>query len=151
MRRMAEFTEARSLLGDAGEHDAIRLPRGVRLYEINGPLFFGAAQNAVAALNALRTDDFAVMILHLGKVPVIDSTGLVALDNAIAALVRRRRDVVLAGPLPQPRRIFDNAHLQQKHTRLHLAATLEEAIPLALRLAQEQQSAVPSQHASQRA
>jgi sulfate permease, SulP family len=148
MRRMAEFTEARSLLVDTGEHDTIHLPRGVRLYEINGPLFFGAAQNAVGALNALRTDDFVVMILHLGKVPVIDSTGLVALDNAIGALVRRRRDVVLAGPLPHPRRVFDNAHLQQKHSRLYLASTLEEAIPLAGKLAEEQLSAVPSQPAS---
>ena len=149
MRRMAEFTEARSLLGDTAESDAIRLPRGVRLYEISGPLFFGAAQNAVGALNALRTDDFVVMILHLGKVSVIDSTGLVALDNAIGGLVRRRRDVVLAGPLPHPRRIFDNAQLERKHPRLHLAANLEEAIPLAARLAEQHQSGVPSRPAAE--
>jgi SulP family sulfate permease len=135
MRRMAEFTEARELLGDAAESEAIRLPKGVRLYEINGPLFFGAAQNAIGALNALRGDDFVVMILHLGKVPVIDSTGLVALDNAIGALARRRRDIVIAGPLPRPRRVFDKAHLQHKHPSLHLAPTLESAIALATQLA----------------
>jgi sulfate permease, SulP family len=136
MRRMAELTESRSLLGDAGESEEIRLPLGVRLYEINGPLFFGAAQNAMGALNALRGDDYVVMILHLGKVPVIDSTGLVALDNAIGALMRRRRQVVLAGPLPRPRQVFDKAHLQQKHPQLHVAPTLEAAIPLAAKLAE---------------
>jgi len=138
MRRMAELTETRSLLGDAGESEEIRLPRGVRLYEINGPLFFGAAQNAIGALNALRGDDYVVMILHLGKVPVIDSTGLVALDNAIGALLRRRRQVVIAGPLPRPRQVFDKAHLQQKHPELHIAPTLEAAIPMAARLAEAQ-------------
>ncbi|MEO8184490.1 MAG: SulP family inorganic anion transporter, partial [Deltaproteobacteria bacterium] len=144
MRRMAEFTEVRSLLGDSQESDAIRLPKGVRLYEISGPLFFGAAQNAMSTLNALRGDDFVVMILHLGKVPVIDGTGLVALDNAIAALVRGRREIVLAGPLPRPRSVFDNARLQQKHPTLHITATLEEALPLAARLAAAREAGPPS-------
>jgi SulP family sulfate permease len=134
MRRMAELTEVRSLLGDTAESDTIRLPQGVRLYEISGPLFFGAAQNAMGALNALRGDDFEVMILHLGKCPVIDSTGLVALDNAIGALLRRRREVVLAGPLPQPRSVFENARLQQKHATLHITATLNEALELCAQL-----------------
>jgi anti-anti-sigma regulatory factor len=85
--------------------------------------------------NALRGDDFVVMILHLGKVPVIDSTGLVALDNAIGALVRRRCEVVLAGPLPQPRSVFDRLHLQRKHATLHIAGTLQEALELSAQLA----------------
>jgi SulP family sulfate permease len=128
MRRMAELTEARSLLGDGSESPLVALPPGVMLYEISGPLFFGAAQNAMSALTAARRDDYRVMILNLGQVPVIDSTGLVALDNAIGALIRRHHAVVLAGPLPRPRRVFDKAKLTQKHAGLHIAGSLEEAI-----------------------
>lgn len=134
MRRMAELTESRALLADSDETGQIELPAGVLLYEINGPLFFGAAQNAVAALTAARRDEYQVMILHLGKVPVIDSTGLVALDGAIAALIRRRHHVVLAGPLPRPQSIFEKADLAKKHAGLSFAKDLEAALPLAREL-----------------
>ena len=53
MRRMAELTESRTLLEHARRVRATApLPKGVALYEINGPLFFGAAQNAMEALHA---------------------------------------------------------------------------------------------------
>ena len=117
------------------------LPKGVGLYEINGPLFFGAAQRAMDAIHATRGDRYEVMILHLGKVPVIDSTGLVALENAIDALQRGKKMVVLAGPLPKPRRIFDKAHLEENHAGLHVADNLEAAIQLAGRLMQKGTSA----------
>ncbi len=112
MRRMAELTEGRTMLESEGESGDIKLPAEVGLYEINGPLFFGAAQNAMGAIHAARGDRFEVMILHLGKVPVIDGTGLVALDNAIGTLTRAKKTVVLAGPLPRPRSIFEKARLE---------------------------------------
>jgi len=98
MRRMAELTHARSILEPQDESEHARLPKGVALYEINGPLFFGAAQKAMEALHSIRGDTFKVLILHLGKVPVIDATGLVALDNAIKSLSRRKKTVIIAGP-----------------------------------------------------
>lgn len=137
MRRMAELTETRSLLGNGNgdESPVVPLPPGVMLYEINGPLFFGAAQKAVGALHAARRDDYSIMILSLAKVPVIDSTGLVALDNAIGSLLRHRQAVVIAGPLPRPRRVFDKASLSSKHAGLHLSESLDAAIHLAGELA----------------
>jgi SulP family sulfate permease len=148
MRRMAELTETRSLLGDGSESPPVPLPKGVMLYEISGPLFFGAAQNAMTALEAARRDDCRVMILNLGKVSVIDSTGLVALDNAIGSLIRRRHAVVLAGPLPRPRRVFDKAQLAKKHPGLHLASSLETAVARAQDLAAERELR-PSRGAAQ--
>jgi sulfate permease, SulP family len=135
MRRMAELTQSRLVLGDSGELGAIELPPRVQLYEINGPLFFGAAQNAVAALHATARDAPGdVMILNLGRVTIIDSTGLVALENAIAALVRHGQHVVLAGPLPRPRKMFTKARLEQKYPSLRLADDLDGAISVAREL-----------------
>ncbi len=137
MRRMAELTESGLVLADPTGAVDVLLPDRVQLYEINGPLFFGAAQNAVAALHAARTDVAGgVMILHLGRVSVIDSSGLVALENAIAGLMRHNQDVVLSGPLPRPRKVFDKARLQDRYPRLRLANTLEEGIRIAGELAQ---------------
>lgn len=130
MRRMADLTESRTLLDASGESGGTKLPKKVGLYEINGPLFFGAAQSAMEAIHASRGDGFEVMILHLGKVPMIDSTGLVALESALAALARGNKTMILAGPLPEPRAVFDKARLGEKFDRLHFASDLNAAIQL---------------------
>ncbi|WP_437902529.1 C4-dicarboxylic acid transporter DauA [Sorangium sp. So ce327] len=131
MRRMAELTGSRTVLDAAGGSSEVELPRRVALYEINGPLFFGAAQKAMAALHAIRGDSYEVMILDLGKVPIIDSTGFVALENALDGLARRQKAVILAGPLPRPREIFDKARLQERSQRVYLAEDLAAALRLA--------------------
>lgn len=134
MKRMSDLTETRVTL-DATHDAELKPPKGVVLYEINGPLFFGASQTAMATLASLKGDSFRVLVLHLGRVPVIDATGFVALENAIASVIRRERYVVLAGPLPKPRKIFDKANLEAKHPELRIAADLPRALALADELA----------------
>ncbi|WP_437806924.1 C4-dicarboxylic acid transporter DauA [Sorangium sp. So ce1078] len=131
MRRMAELTGSRTVLNSTDGSGEIALPERVALYEINGPLFFGAVQKAMGALHAIRGDSYEVMILHLGKVPFIDSTGFVALENVLDGLVRRHKTVVLAGPLPRPREIFDKARLEERSKRVYIAEDLDAAIRLA--------------------
>ncbi len=134
MKRMGDLTESRVTL-DASEDAPMKVPPGVVVYEINGPLFFGASQNAMASLGAIKGDSFKVLVLHLGRVPVIDATGFVALENAIDSVVRQKKGVVLAGPLPRPRTIFDKARLGAKHPELRMADSLEEAMEVARELA----------------
>jgi SulP family sulfate permease len=133
MRRMSELTESRLQLDSSQEGGTTAVPRGALLYEINGPLFFGAAQKALRALGG-RRDDFKVLVIHLGRVPVIDATGLVALENTISGFIKARKDVILAGPLPRPREIFDKADLEKKHTGLRIARDLDAAIAIAEQL-----------------
>jgi SulP family sulfate permease len=134
MRRMSELTESRLRLDSSQEGGSASVPKGVLLYEINGPLFFGAAQKALRALGLRSRDEFKVLVIHLGRVPVIDATGLVALENTISGAIKARRDVILAGPLPKPRAIFDKAKLEKKHRGLTITADIDTAIALAERL-----------------
>jgi sulfate permease, SulP family len=143
MRRMSELTESRIQLDSSQEGTETPLPAGVVLYEINGPLFFGAAQKAMNALNTARTGGFRVLVIHLGRVPAIDATGLVALENAISAIVRTKRSVVLAGPLPKPHEVFDKARLAENHRGLHIAADLETALRVAKDLANQGNTPAP--------
>jgi SulP family sulfate permease len=132
MRRMAEITESKLSIDNTEEHRRIDVPPGVSFYEVNGPLFFGAAQSAMAALHASRSDPFHAMILHLGKVPVIDATGFAALENAVEGLVRQKKTVILAGPLPRPRSIFDRAGLDGRHGgKIRVVESLAAALALA--------------------
>jgi sulfate permease, SulP family len=73
-------------------------------------------------------------VLHLGRVPVIDATGFVALENAIETIVRDHRHVILAGPLPEPRTVFDKARLESRHPRLRITDSLEAALRVAAEL-----------------
>jgi SulP family sulfate permease len=137
MRRMSELTESHLQLDSSEDGVETTLPSGVMLYEINGPLFFGAAQKAMSTLNAVREGSYRVLIVHLGRVPVIDASGLVALENAVASVLRAKHRVVLAGPLPKPRAIFDKANLTMKHRGLHVCHDLEAALLLAKQFAEE--------------
>jgi SulP family sulfate permease len=129
MRRMAEITEAKLSMDSTEEHQLVDTPKGVSFYEVNGPLFFGAAQNAMDTLHATHTDAFQVLVLHLGKVPVIDATGFAALENAVAILVRRKKVVIVAGPLPRPQKIFEKARLEEKFPgAVHVAPDLASAL-----------------------
>ena len=130
MRRTAELTHSRLLEAEsAGETEHV-LPPGVALYEVAGPLFFGAAQHAMSALGAVGPSN-KVVVLALGRVPSIDATGLVALESALVRLRHAGKRVVITGPLPQPQQIFDKANLPQQHSHLSFAPTLEDGLVLA--------------------
>jgi SulP family sulfate permease len=145
MRRMSELTESRLELDASRDGSMIALPPGVILYEINGPLFFGAAQKAMGALNTARGNDFRVLVIHLGRVPAIDATGLVALEQAVADILRtKKKKVILAGPLPRPHKIFQNAKLEAKHPGLSIARDLAAATVLAEQLTRPEPEPVPS-------
>jgi len=135
MRRTAELTHSRVIEGNLRESEHELVP-GVALYEIAGPLFFGAAQNAMGALGNIGSQT-RVIVLALGGVPSIDATGFVALESAIQRLRATKKAVVLAGPLPEPRQIFQRANLSKHHEHVHFAETLLEALALASRLVQE--------------
>ena len=108
-------------------HGAI--PSDVLYYEIAGPLFFGAAEKAVSMLNrvpvAART-----AILNIGAVPIVDVTGLVALESAISRLNAKGLFVVVAGVQPQPRQVIKRSGIVAAPGKLAICATLDEAVTL---------------------
>ena len=134
MRRMAEISGSRVVEDD---HPALRepLPEGVVLYEIAGPLFFGAAQKAMGALGTVA-DRKRVVILDLESVPAMDATGLVGLESALERLDSAQTFVILAGVQAQPRKVFEKAGLVESE-RLAFTATVEEAVARAKERAAE--------------
>ena len=87
------------------------------------------------------------VVLSLGAVPTIDATGLVALESALQRLRVARKLVVIAGPLPEPRQVFDKANLEGVNDHVFLADSLEQGIQLAgnlLLLSPEVRAVTPS-------
>ena len=130
MNRMAEITRSRVLQDDgSGETERV-LPPGVALYEIAGALFFGAAKNAMTALDAIAAN-VKVVVIGLGRVGVIDASGLVALESALDQLQRHRRFVIIAGPLPEPRHVFEKAELEVRMDHVLFADDVDAALAIA--------------------
>lgn len=97
MRRMASAVEVRSLgeqevSTEVGEQAAARLPRGVQVFSIQGPLFFGAVENFEHALAQTHSNP-QVLVIRLRHVPFMDITGLQVLEGVIQRL--RKRGIVI--------------------------------------------------------
>lgn len=83
MKRMSDETDVQGwkYIEAQGDPDSITLrqvPRSTRVYEINGPLFFGASER----IAEIHVKDFTrCLILRMRSVPAIDTTALIALEN----------------------------------------------------------------------
>lgn len=128
MRRMAEVSNVR--LVDQHPIAAEGLPKNVLIYEVAGPLFFGAAQKAMNALQRVPTG-IKVVVLDLSAVPAIDATGLVSLESAVARLHQLGMVVVLGGVQGQPLRALAKSGLRGHRDRLTVHGTMEKALAVA--------------------
>ncbi len=138
MRRMSEVTEARLL--DAGSGGDRPHVEGVLIYEIAGPLFFGAAQKAVSALKIIQNET-SVVLLDMRKVPVMDITGLINLESALAQFEKLGIYTIVAGMGRQPLHLMARnfMHRDRKFIRIRKSfdKALAEAGSLAEKLAAE--------------
>jgi SulP family sulfate permease len=125
MRRMAEVAQVRIIDGGHAEAPP-NLPPGVMIYDISGPLFFGAAQKAMAALTIVGAA--RAVILRMEQVPAMDATGLVALESALAQLRKSGCLTIITGLQPQPRQLLANAHITDRPGTLLLRDDLKAAL-----------------------
>ena len=128
MKRMAELSETKL---DVGTMAKMEMPEGVKLYEIAGPLFFGAAQRAMSMFDSISESREAI-ILFLGQVPAIDATGLVALETTVDKLKRKGHKVILAGMRAQVADVVARWGLWPERGKLAIAPDLDSALSLAL-------------------
>lgn len=128
MKRMSELTDIQL---DADVHRAYDLPPGVMVYEIGGPMFFGAAQKAMSVLDKVEKRHGAV-ILVMQKVPAMDATGLVALETVIGGIKRAGQKVILAGVRREPREMLTRAGITSEPGRIAFAPDVETAISMAI-------------------
>ncbi|MEJ7137305.1 SulP family inorganic anion transporter [Amphibiibacter pelophylacis] len=101
LRRMAASMEVRQASAEeigqqAGLDAGQALPEGLLVFNVDGPFFFGAADNFRRALeSALVTPK--VLILRLRWVPYIDATGLETLAGVIRSFQAKGVRVMLSG------------------------------------------------------
>ena len=112
MRRMAEVTNVSIVTRELADRDdeeeddpnSVRrreVPRGVEVFEINGPFFFGAAEQFKDTLGQIAKKP-RVLIIRMRDVPAIDSTGLHALQELARSCKHDGTLLLLADVHAQP-------------------------------------------------
>lgn len=107
MRRMSETTDVHIISNEINPDDEdsdmhlgniehLTIPKGVEVYEINGPYFFGAG-NRFEEIMATLGDRPQVRIIRMRKVPFVDSTGIHNLTNLCEMSKKEGIQIVLSG------------------------------------------------------
>ena len=129
MKRMADTVQLAEVAPDQPGDDAGMaarqgIPEGVLVYEINGPLFFGAAQMFASTLRKIG-DKHKVLILQMRNVPLIDATGLHRIRDIVDTMRRRNVQVLIAGTNEQVGREMVEAGILDPRS---MYASLEDAV-----------------------
>ena len=111
IKRMSEETHADSWVytdddtPDIDEH-LQKLPLQIRVYEITGPLFFGAAD----AIEHIVVKDFTrCLVLRMRGVPALDSTAMNALQNLVKTCDGKGITLVFSHVNEQPMHVMEKA------------------------------------------
>ena len=122
MKRMAETTDVKVIMDEIDPNDEtdiklennehLIIPKGVEVYEINGPYFFGAG-NKFEEVMAAFGDRPKVRIIRMRKVPFVDSTGIHNLTNLCVMSKKEGIEVVLSGVNPKVHAVLEHAGFYQ--------------------------------------
>mgnify|MGYP002713231520 CR=1 FL=1 len=111
MKRMSESVQIQNFSTENvnGEHlfeeEALNVPKEVLLYEINGPLFFGAARQFQETITSTHLQP-KIIIIRMRYVPMIDATGYQSLKEIIKSYKDKGVVVFLSGIRKELKRDF---------------------------------------------
>ena len=89
------------------------ISKDISIYDINGPMFFGAAQSALKTL--LNTnEDTNIVILNMKNVTLIDMTAMVALKSIIDIFNDKNKKLIFCGLNSRIEKKLEKAHFNIK-------------------------------------
>lgn len=97
VKRMSECTQIERRASDSGadQEQAVKLPKGVEVYEVRGPFFFGAA-TLIRDIDGMVGEQPRALILRLRNVPFIDVTAAFSLRELHASCKKRGAELILS-------------------------------------------------------
>ena len=98
---------------DLSQHEVLDVAKGVSVYEIDGPFFFGVATKFDELMRSALTDKPSVRIIRMRKVSFIDATGLHNLEVLIRSSKNEGISVVLSGVKDNVRASLEHAGIDK--------------------------------------
>ncbi len=126
VKRMSDETSVQGWKYGEEENTALRqVPLHVRVYDVTGPLFFGAAQN----LAEIRLQDFTkCLIIRMGGVPALDVTAMNALEELRNTCEKQNIMLVFSHVNGQPFRVMEKNGFVERVGRERFFEHIEEAL-----------------------
>lgn len=134
MKRMADVTEVSSwkyLEDEENSTESIDLkpvPKHVAVFEVSGPMFFGAAEK-ISQL--IIEEGKRVLILRMRSVPAMDATALKSLEKLYHNLKKKHVTLILSHVNDQPMSMMERAGFLESVGRENLAGSIDEALSFA--------------------
>lgn len=130
MKRMSDETDVRGWTYADGKEDPDRMslrhvPKHIRVYEINGPLFFGVADRIA---DIYVKDYTKCLILRMRSVPAIDTTALIALEKLYEKCKKNGITVVFSHVNEQPMNAMKKAGFIEKAGADNFCGHIDEAL-----------------------
>jgi len=137
VKRMAEVSdiqkwkdvEEEAIDEDLNDPDNIRLkkvPKNTIVYEINGPMFFGAADQFMNI--SLEDPHVKIVILRMKSVPAMDVNALHALSNVWRSCNKKHIILMLSHVQEQPLKMMQKAGFDKKIGEGNLCENIDKAL-----------------------
>lgn len=136
MRRMMQISNVDVVTKDfKDEHEPedpkaiakYSIPKGVEVFEINGPFFFGAAYKFKDSMRFIETAPKA-LIIRMRHVPVIDATGLHTLELVFKEAERMGTRFIISGIQPGVYKELEKSHLIDNIGKENICTVIEDAL-----------------------
>ncbi|RHW39420.1 sulfate permease [Lysinibacillus yapensis] len=140
-KRMSEMLVVSKVLPDHEKYNGKVVPQAVNaghdcpqvsIYTVEGPLFFGAAQTFEQSILSSIHAKPTTLILRLGRVPFIDTTGEEYFRNILRDFKSRGGSVFVTGVQPALKKILDQNGLSKEIGEGNFYSHTGEAIDRAL-------------------
>lgn len=138
LKRMADVATVRQWvdkpdLDEISENtDLKQVPKNAMVYEIFGALFFGAANDF---LDVVNKEGKNVLIFRMRNVPVMDISGLEALEEALETCNKRDMTLLLSHVNEQPMKVMEKAGFITKIGQENICDNIDKALERAEKLA----------------
>lgn len=121
---VAEGTEMHS-------HEVLHVEKGVSVYEIDGPFFFGIATKFDEMMRTSMKEKPLVRIIRMRKVPFIDSTAIHNLETLIKSSQQEGIKVVLSGVQPKVYEVLMKSNIVNLIGERNICDHISKAVSLA--------------------
>lgn len=115
----------------ATKNDVV-VPEGVAAFQINGPLFFGVANELCDRMQNLVTVP-RILILRMRFMPYLDASGEASIEEIVKICKQHHSFIIFAGMRKQPLEMLDKAGIS-KDSEAAFTTNFDEALKLASKL-----------------
>jgi SulP family sulfate permease len=118
------------------DNDKLVLPKGVEVYEIEGPFFFGVANKFENSMRWAGVDNkrIKIRIIRMRKVPFMDSTGLHNLESLYRLSKNENIQLILSGVNEKISLLLDRSGFADKIGKKNILSNINEALERAREL-----------------